>query len=519
MTCPRCSVAEISPATGQCELCGYVSGGVAVESHQGGDTTTELARRELAHQFRFDVLLGEGARSVVYLARDLDSDHGVVIKVIQRTHDKAADERFQRNIAALAQLNHPNVVPVRRYGITDSLLWYSMDHVRGRPLRSLLRTGEQMPLRTCLRLANQLASALDYIHRRGLVHGNLKPENVLVDADSWIHVCDATVAASLEVGPPSRATGPLLRPPAYLAPEDWFEGERSAFSDQYALAVLLHECLTHAVPFGAGAPRAEPQPLTQWRQDLPMYTQQALHRALSTRPGDRFSSVLDFVAGLEVHAGMMGNSRPSGRMQSEILLVPGPDPTRRSWRWLLYAAGVAAVVAAAVTWQVLAQRRHRWAEGYAVAPPAESRATAADSAPGATDEDAPAAPRVDPPVRGDAGRREPRAPRTDPGTPQATPPRTQPRPSASVAPAPAPAAQAALAGEPGLLFVSSTPWGQIFIDGQMMGTTPRANLPLSPGTHVVRLLRDGFEPFERTITIASGETLRLTGIVLTERQP
>lgn len=81
------------------------------------------------------------------------------------------------------------------------------------------------------------------------------------------------------------------------------------------------------------------------------------------------------------------------------------------------------------------------------------------------------------------------------------------------------AAPAAGPVEPGHLFVSATPWGQLFVDGQLIGNTPRANLALAPGAHTIRVVRDGFAPFERSLQVASGQVIRLTGIVLAPRQP
>src|SRR4029077_4815810 len=106
------------------------------------------------------------------------------------------DARFRDAVALAAALDHPHLVPVLRYGETDSLLWYSMEHRKARPLREVLRTG-RLDLRATMRLAPQVATALDYLHRRGALHGRLKPENVLVDTEQWVHVCDALVSHAL----------------------------------------------------------------------------------------------------------------------------------------------------------------------------------------------------------------------------------------------------------------------------------------------------------------------------------
>jgi serine/threonine protein kinase len=509
MTCPRCSVAEINADTGQCELCGYVSGGVALDAHPGAETAEAVARRELAHQFRLTSLIGQGVASLVYDAQDTDAGQRVALKVLKRTLDADTEERLQRDIEVAATLDHPHLVPVQRFGMTDSLFWYSTAHTSVRPLRAILRNSEPMPLRVCLRIANQLASALDHLHRRGIVHGNVKPENVLVDADYWVRLADVGMAAALETGPPSRATGHLLRPPAYLAPEDWLDAERSPASDQYALAVLLHECLTHAIPFAAGASdaaRSGPPPLSQWRTDLPAHVEYALRRALSARPQDRFPSVLDFVAAMEMGSTAFLKAAPTAKRSSQVILIPGTDQSRRRLMWLALAAFTLFVYA---SWDFTRPPPPQFSEGWAaiqVQRPAEERRPEEREPPI----------NLDPRERnagGAAARRSPAA--RGAGDQRAGAERPQ-RPAAQrEGPA---AAQSQAPVEPGLLFVNSTPWGQLYIDGQLIGNTPRANLRLAPGAHQVRILREGYQIWERNIEIAPGQTLRLTGIALTPDQ-
>ncbi len=601
MICPRCSVAEISPVTQACELCGYVPDGpVAVDAAPTSppspaalaDATDAIARRDLAHEFHFDVLLGQGSASTVYLARDKSSDQLIVLKVLPRLAGGRADadERFRDALAVATSLDHPHLVPILRYGMTDSLFWYSMVQVRARPLRETLGARGPFDLKSCLRLVTQLAAALDYAHRRGVVHGAVKPENVLLDTEGWAYLSDPMVARALEpprVGPAGptpappapplspaqpratppataspratpdatarpRATPPDARrptppevflprttPPAgsagaapatpsppkrpdHVPPEDFQGGQRSPSGDQYALASLVFECLT-------GTPPGETsEALHTHRPDLPAHVSRSVTRARSPRPLERFPSVLDFVTALETGSAPLGDPRPSGQATPVVLSVPGwtPPPREVPWRLIL---GTAAVLLAGVLW-FAAPRLMRLLQGNEWEQlPASS---VIQQAPRARDSAATPAvdtvARVEPPPsrsrtaarRQDAGEAQPRPSRdptavaptaTDVPAPAAATPAPSP-PAPAQAPAPA-------ATEAGRLSVNATPWGELYVDGRLIGNTPKANLPLAPGAHTIRIVRDGFEPYERTILVAPGETVRLTGIQLTERRP
>ncbi len=540
MICPRCSVAEISPNTGACELCGYVpNGSVAVDAPQP-DATDERARAELAHQFRIDVLLGQGAASTVYLAREQDSNRHIVLKVMPRVPGRPdVDARFRDAIAAASSLDHPHLVPVLRHGETDSLLWYSMEHRRARPLRDVLRTGGPLDLRAALRIISQIAGALDFLHRRGVVHGRVRPENVLVDAEQWVHVCDALIARAFHAVPiPQARETPAERaaPSAYAAPEESLGGFVGPTSDQYSLAVMLVECLTGAEP--AAAPADPAAMLGSLRSDLPAHLTHALARALNPRPNDRYPTILDFVTALESGASMLLDARPSGRASDMILTVPDWEPPPRERpRWIRPALGGVAFVAIAAVAVVLLRRAGQpdtWREAPPPSPvvtpimPGDSGSTstpqsgetAAASRPALRlrPDPVPSSSIIDLRSRPGRGRNTGRPTRP---VAQATP--SVPR---AAAPSPAPAAatpgrapQGASAGEGGRIFVNASPWGQLYVDGQLIGNTPKANVAVSAGAHTIRVVREGYDPVERSIRVAPGEVVRLTDLVLAPHQP
>ena len=520
MICPNCSAGQISPLTHRCEMCGFVPEGTVAVEAPSTEAIDDLARQELAEQFRLDTFLGRGVTTAVYLARARDSDREIVVKVLPRPVEgrRGTDDRFRRAVEAVAALEHPHIVPVFDHGYTEHLYWYSMEYVRGRSLRNFILQRGPLELKACLRVAAQVASALDYAHRRGVVHGALKPENVLIDAEGWVHVCDLLVTRSVEPPPPP----PLPPPPPGEAPstEEAPSVERSPYaapeglctpaSDEYALAVLVTECLTGARFNEAGAVSTALSSAGVL-PDIPASVRQSVERALSPRPMDRFPSALDFVAALETYEVRAPDVRPSGRSSGVILKEADWKPAGRPVRWRLAVGGAfaAVVVVAAVVWQrpAILQAFHG---AFAPAQPLPVGPLVTDSGgqrPGSTLVAAPAptppgsaqAPVAAPPQQGALRpRAEALRQRAQPGAPTPT------------------AARRRASAPPGLLFVSATPWGQLYVDGQLVGNTPKANLSLAPGAHTIRVLREGYQPFERTIQVESGQALRLTDIVLVQ---
>jgi hypothetical protein len=492
MRCPNCGAPDwFSPLTQRCELCGYApEGPVAVET-PSVEAMEEQARQELEGRFHLDEFLGRGARSLVFLAREPGSESQVVVKVHPREGEDrdAADERFRSAVKSVSGLEHPHIVPVSDFGWTEHLYWYAMQHVRGRSLRTLLRSRGPLDVKACLRLVSQVASALDYAHRRGLVHASLKPENVLIDAEGWVHVCDLLVSRALEtaaaaapkVGEPAAPAGPAAKGSPYLPPEDL----RAPQADQYALGVLVYECLTGAPPAepeegGAGGPAPL---LSSVRADVPAHVAHAVRRAISPKPVDRFPGVLDFVAALETPSAPVAGTQPAAaRPSATVLRVDGWEPPSSPFRRRLILVGALAglVVLAVVGRPIARGLLHRSSGGGLPA------AVPNDLGPILPTETAPMLPPG----------RDARRPERRPGAPSTSP-----------------------SAAPGRLFVNATPWGQLYVDGRLVGNTPKANISVSAGTHRIRVVRDGYEPVERTILVPAGQDVRLTDIVLVERTP
>ena len=492
MICPRCSVAEISPETSRCELCGYTLLGSRPATVQTpvADEVFETVQRELQGRFDLQMLLRRERGSTLYIARDVEDDRLVRLRLIPRQGpiEGPLIHRFAQAATLAEQFRHPHVVALRKHGVTNSLLWYSTDVIKSRALSRMLETAEPMPLPRTLELLEQIASGLEYLHRNAVVHAGIGRETVLVDAEGWVRITDpGTAAAIYRSAGPGHGWEALLDLP-FAAPELLERRLMGPAADQYSLASIAYTCLAGRPPYEAASvddalrQRAGGiQFLRDLRPDLPPHVETAILRALRDEPTERFGSVLDFVAvlsGASVRpssAMLMPSARPTG---APVVVVPEAQRTKR--RWGLAVGAVLLVAAAAAGGWAISRLRPGGGSGWAEGPSAVPAATAPAPAPETGAPTTAAEPTVVPRVT--------RRPAT-------TPP---PRPAA----------------RPGTVFINATPWGSVYVDGRLIGNTPQANLQLSPGTHTLRVVRDGFAPWEQEITVAAGDTVRITDIVL-----
>ena len=264
----------------------------------------------LRDRYVLERVLGRGGMATVYLARDLKHDRLVALKVLDP--DVAASlgvERFQREIRVAARLSHPHVLSVYDSGEAAGQLWFSMPFVRGESLRERLRREGILPIDEALRITRQAAQALSYAHKEGVVHRDVKPENLLLTEDGSTQVADFGIARGAESPSEQRLTemGVALGTPAYMAPEQSSgDGVVDARADQYALAATCHEMLTGAPPFTGSSSHdlivrrfTTPAPKVRTsRPEVSPEVEVALHRALGLRPGDRFATMAEFGAAL-----------------------------------------------------------------------------------------------------------------------------------------------------------------------------------------------------------------------------
>jgi serine/threonine-protein kinase len=255
--------------------------------------------------------LGAGGMATVFLAEDLKHGRRVAIKVLDPEVGAAiGPERFLGEIATVARLTHPHILPLFDSGVADGLLYYVMPYVEGESLRDRLTREKQLPLEDALRIAREVADALSYAHGRGLIHRDIKPENILLQEGHAV-VADFGIARAVAAvgGEQLTATGIAVGTPAYMSPEQAAGGrDLDGRSDLYSLGCVLYEMLAGQPPFTGPTAEslmhqhlsADPRPVTVLRTAAPPAMDRALLRALAKTPADRFRTAAEFAAALAV---------------------------------------------------------------------------------------------------------------------------------------------------------------------------------------------------------------------------
>ena len=263
----------------------------------------------LADRYRIDRELGAGGMATVYLAHDIKHDRDVAIKVLHPDLGAAlGGERFLTEIRTTARLQHPHILPLLDSGDADGLLYYVMPLVTGETLRARLERERQLPIADAIRIAREVASALDYAHRQNVIHRDIKPENILLHDGSAL-VADFGIALAVQTAGGQRMTqtGLSLGTPNYMSPEQAM-GERTvdARSDLYALGAVTYEMLVGEAPFTGPSVQAivarvlteEPRSISVQRKAVSAGVEQAVMRALEKLPADRFENAKEFIEAL-----------------------------------------------------------------------------------------------------------------------------------------------------------------------------------------------------------------------------
>jgi eukaryotic-like serine/threonine-protein kinase len=321
----------------------------------------------IADRYELEELVGAGGMSSVYKAHDTLLERNVALKILhaQYSEDEEYVARFRHEARAVAQLSHPNIVTVIDRGEEGGRQFIVFEYVEGENLKELLDRNGPLPVRRAIELTLEVAEGLAFAHAQGLVHRDVKPQNVLVTNDGEAKVTDFGIARSLDVEHGMTQTGTVLGTSNYIAPEQASGRRVDAHTDVYSLGAVLYELLTGEVPFPGDNFVAvamkhvyEPPPsLLERRPDAPLRLAAAVERALAKAPEDRFPTMLAFAAELRACLDELGSpdADRTAIVRAPVLKESKPRRVRshRS-RWpvaltlggLLVAAGVVAAVLA-----------------------------------------------------------------------------------------------------------------------------------------------------------------------------
>jgi serine/threonine-protein kinase len=293
----------------------------------------------LADRYTVERILGQGGMATVHLAEERKHKRKVAIKVLKPEFGASVGaERFLREIGIAAQLSHPHIVPLIDSGESDGALYYVSPYVPGGSLRDRLLRQKRLPVDDALRIAREVGAALDYAHRHGFVHRDVKPENILF-ADDHALLADFGIAhvRSSAVGETLTLAGLALGTPEYMSPEQASgETEIGIPGDIYGLACVFYEMLAGEPPFKGTSARAtmakqvteRARPLRTLRPDAPSGFERVLEKALAKNPLERFSTIVEFCEGLD--RARSEPNRPFALTTRTIAVLPfvnaSPDP-------------------------------------------------------------------------------------------------------------------------------------------------------------------------------------------------
>jgi len=301
-------------------------------------------------------LVGRGGMSNVYRAHDRLLERSVALKLL---HDRYLDdpdyvERFRREARAAARLSHPNIVTVIDRGEQDGHQFIVFEHVDGDNLKQLVEQSGPLPIGQALELALQIGRALSFAHEHGLIHRDVKPQNVLLNGDGRAKVTDFGIARTVDVEG-ATTTGVVLGTSHYISPEQARGEQVDAESDVYSLGAVLYELLTGEVPFpGDNAVtvamrhvREQPPSVLESRPEVPLRLAGAVEKALEKDPAARFGSMKAFVDELQEcldRLGDEGEYEPTMIVRSPVARESAPSRRRARrpvWPLVALLAGLA----------------------------------------------------------------------------------------------------------------------------------------------------------------------------------
>ncbi|HEY2480095.1 MAG TPA: protein kinase [Solirubrobacterales bacterium] len=330
-------------------------------------TSSKMIGTVLSGRYRLEAKLGSGGMSTVYLARDTTLDRPVAVKVMHREMSEQADqlERFRQEARAVAKLSHPNVVAVIDAGEDGGYPYIVFEYVEGETLKARINRVGALDVQESLAYAIEIARGLTVAHARKMVHRDIKPQNVLIDAEGRAKLTDFGISRQLEKDGLT-ATGRVLGTTDYVAPEQAMGRGADQRSDIYSLGVVLFEMLTGSVPFQADSQvgvamkhvNEELPDVQAERPELSAATALVVERATAKDPAKRYADIGEMIddlsTALEVEAARAGST--TGEATSVLEAVPPAKrklSSRARWSWAAIAAVVIIAAGALVATQLI----------------------------------------------------------------------------------------------------------------------------------------------------------------------
>ena len=299
MRCSRCG-SDVPGTSRFCSSCGLdLSATTPVRAIASGEITDlDMVREALAAEYEILAELGRGGMALVYRARDLQLEREVAVKVLPFTFAFDADfvERFQREARLSAQLEHPNIIPIYRVGQSGRVIYFVMKYLRGGSLSAILAERRRLAPGEIRRVLIEAGSALGYAARRGIVHRDIKPDNIMFDEFGQSVLTDFGIAKAASAQRLT-GTGMSIGTPHYMSPEQARAQNTDGRSDIYSLGVVAYQCLAGQVPydgedsFSIGYKHiTEPLPVPSFVSADERRLFEVVRRMLAKDPAERFQS-------------------------------------------------------------------------------------------------------------------------------------------------------------------------------------------------------------------------------------
>ena len=279
--------------------------------------------------------LGKGGMAIVYRARDTMLERSVAVKVMRESYsrDPAFLQRFRQEAKAAANLSHPNIVTVHDFGLDNGQLFIVMEYVPGTDLKTLIKQRGRYTPEEAIPLLIQACAGIGYAHRAGLVHCDVKPQNMLVTPDMRLKVTDFGIARALSTIHPEEQSDVIWGSPQYFSPEQAAGAAPSPASDVYSLGVIMYEMLTGSLPFHADTAaelahlhmEAQPVPIAEMLPNISPVLEQILKKVLSKEPSQRYRTA-DQLGRVLLNFGNVKAS-PALSLTPEAVTVPTSLPS------------------------------------------------------------------------------------------------------------------------------------------------------------------------------------------------